>query len=88
MNTQQLKLPCQFVEVHVFTDVHLSGVDLHDSGSSFLGRSGKFNLSIETTGTKESGIENVDAVGGGNDLKKPDKTLFMFSSLVQCVSRI
>ena len=72
MNTQQLKLPCQFVEVHVFTDVHLSGVDLHDSGSSFLGRSGKFNLSIETTGTKESGIENVDAVGGGNDLKKPD----------------
>ena len=70
LNKGLMKLPCQFVEVDVFTDVHLPGVDLHDSSSCLLGRSGKFNLPIKTTGTKQSGIENVDTVGGSDDLKR------------------
>merc|ERR1719442_182962 len=38
----------QFIKVHIFTNGHFSGVDLHNSGPGLFGRGGKFNFSVQT----------------------------------------
>jgi hypothetical protein len=47
-------------------------VDLHDSGSGFLGRAREFDLSVKTAGTEQSRIQNVDTIRRGNDLNKAE----------------
>ena len=60
--------PGELVEVDVLADVHLSRVDLHDSGSGLLGRTRELDLPVETAGTEQSRIQNVDTIRCGNDL--------------------
>ena len=41
-------------------------MDLHDSRSGFLVGMRELDLAVETSGSEQRGVEDVDAIGGGN----------------------
>uniref|UniRef100_A0A1I8GPN7 Ragulator complex protein LAMTOR1 n=1 Tax=Macrostomum lignano TaxID=282301 RepID=A0A1I8GPN7_9PLAT len=58
--------PGQLVEIHIRPDVHLARMNLHNTGSGLLVWGGEFDFAIEPTRTEQGGIEDVDAISGGN----------------------
>lgn len=56
-------------------------MDLHDAGASLFVRMREFDFAIETTGSKERRIEDVDAIGGGDNLEEwfNDMKMVLFS---------
>ena len=57
----------ELVKVHLGVNVHLAGVDLHDLRSSIFVRMRELDLTVESTGAHERGIENIGSVRGGDD---------------------
>mmetsp|Transcript_15649 Transcript_15649/g.39363 ORF Transcript_15649/g.39363 Transcript_15649/m.39363 type:complete len:203 (+) Transcript_15649:1157-1765(+) len=79
-------------QVNIDIKLHVLGFDLENLMSSILIRHGDFKFAIETSGSSESGLDNVGAVGGCNNhhirvafqrihqrQKLRDNTLFGFS---------
>jgi hypothetical protein len=62
--TELVRTPCQFRPVDSVVDSHLSAVDAQNLCASLLVGQREFNLPVQTTRTEESGIEDVDTVGG------------------------
>ena len=48
-------------------DVHLARVNLHNASACLLVRGGEFDFTIETTGTEQGRVKNVNAIGSGID---------------------
>lgn len=61
--------PCKFLEVNVILiDIHLPGVNLHDSCTSLLVRERQLNFSIETARSQQSRVQDIRSICGGNNL--------------------
>lgn len=57
------------VEVDLGGEAHLAGDGAEDETAlTSVAQGGEFDLSVETAGTEESGIEGVGSVGGHDDL--------------------
>ena len=63
-----VRRPGELVKVDVGADVHLARVDLHDARPGLLRRRRELDLAVEAAGPEEGWIEDVDPVGGGDDL--------------------
>jgi hypothetical protein len=72
----------QLVKINVRMDVHLARVNLHNASACLLVWGGEFDFTIETTGTEQGRIQNVNAIRSSNDfdvvvgLKRLAKVLF------------
>ena len=62
--------PGELLVVDVRVDVHLPGVDLHDPGSRLLGGGGELDLPVQPAGPEQGGVQDVDPVGGRDDLQR------------------
>lgn len=59
----------KLLEIHIIlVNVHLAGMDLHDTGAGLFVGEWELDLTIKTTRTKESRIQNVRSVSSSNDL--------------------
>ena len=68
--------PGELLVVDVRVDVHLPGVDLHDPGSRLLGGGGELDLPVQPAGPEQGGVEDVDPVGGRDDLGQSGDRVF------------
>lgn len=59
----------QLLVVDIRTDVHLTGVNLHDASSGLLIWHGKLDLSVQAPWTEQSRIQDVHPVCGSNYLQ-------------------
>lgn len=50
-------------------DVHLAGVDFEDRNAGLLIRQRELDLAVESATAHQRWIENIDAIGGTNDLR-------------------
>lgn len=66
--TELVGAASQFGPVDGVVDGHLARVDLQDVGAGFLVGQRELDLAVETAGTQEGRVEDVDAVGGCKDL--------------------
>ena len=57
----------QLVIINVRMNVHLARVNLHNAGPCLLVWGGELDFTIETTGAEKCWVENVNAIGGGDD---------------------
>ena len=62
-------LPGKFLIVDIWINVHLSGVDLHNSCSGFFCRSGELDFSVQSSRSEQGGIKNVNSVCCSNNLE-------------------
>lgn len=60
--------PGQLLKVHTRRDVHFARVNLHDAGTGLLIGVGELNLPVQTTGSQQGRIQNVNTIGSSNDL--------------------
>ena len=74
--------PGQLLVVDVRVDVHLPGVDLHDPGSRLLGGGGELDLPVQPAGPEQGGVEDVDPVGGRDNLKQGGDLVFSLWEIV------
>lgn len=58
----------QFLEVDVASELHLPRVDLKNTCPCRFVWKGKFDFTIQSTRTKKSGVKNVNAICGRDDL--------------------
>merc|ERR1711988_1922335 len=56
------------LEVDTTGEVHATRVDLEDIETGLLTRVGELDLAVDTAGTEEGRVEDVDSVGGHEDL--------------------
>jgi hypothetical protein len=63
-----VRAPRELFKVDVSGRCHLARVDLQDLRTRGLFRQRKLDLSIQPTRTEEGRVEDVDSVGGGDDL--------------------
>ena len=60
--------PPKLLKVDLVVHVHLARMDLQDACASLLCREGELNLAVDAARAQQRRVENVDAVGRGNDL--------------------
>ena len=58
----------EFLVVDVRIHVHLPGVDLHDPGPSLLRRGRELDLSVQSSGSEQSRVKNINSVGSSDNL--------------------
>jgi len=58
---------CNLAQVDSARQVHAARVDAQDVEPRVLVRVGELDLAVNAAGAEESGVENVDAVGGHDD---------------------
>ncbi len=59
---------CQLAPVDTVGDLHLSRVDLEDLGAGLLVGQREFDLAVQTAGTQQGRVEDVDTICRGEDL--------------------
>lgn len=69
--------------INIPTLVHLFRMNFQNLQPTLLVRKGNLNLSIETAGTEEGGVERVGTIGGHNDFgaTKRFKTVHLVEKL-------
>ncbi len=60
----------QLLEVHAGLDSHVAGVDLEYLLAGPFVRKRKLDLLVDTSRTHEGRVQDVDSVGGGDQLKR------------------
>ena len=65
--------PGQLLIVDIRVHVHLPGVDLHDPGPGLLGGGGELDLPVQSAGPEQGGVQDVDPVGGRDDLERKEE---------------
>jgi hypothetical protein len=63
-----IRRPRQLLIVDIFLHAHLTGVNLKDTCAGFLVGKWELNLTVQTPGTKQCRVENIDTVGRCNNL--------------------
>mmetsp|Transcript_24537 Transcript_24537/g.69981 ORF Transcript_24537/g.69981 Transcript_24537/m.69981 type:complete len:218 (-) Transcript_24537:661-1314(-) len=56
------------LEIDISKQVHLSRVDLHNSHTIIHVRVREFDLSVNTSGSKQGGIQNINTIGSHDNL--------------------
>lgn len=84
LNTNSLQLrpieficaPRQFLEIDICRCCHFSGVNFEDTGTGRFVRKRELDFAIETAGTEEGGVEDIDSIRCCYDLRYIQRQAF------------